>query len=390
MIKVEKEKLYIVMASTMVAFISMNLFSAISFQTDSPTYTYAISVLTGEVQLPEMHYRLAKPLSFIFPALLCYILKIGPAEALIVQQFICNISIGLLMYSIIKKMHSRKEAILGIIILMGCQPFAIYSLAVMIDGAGWAIELFIIYYYLKIRDYNRFKDFITIGILLSLGIFIKETILISGLLIAVDRLLNKWKFIHNLKNLMVVGVVFLIIFLSGTILTDKLFGNSLFSWWNISHSDKSICELNIYHYLQQTFRTLDLFWIPFLIGSVLLIFNIKKTKLDFELTLLIVGSIALIIFPIFWCYKIDRIIFMISILFIPTCARGLGFYGKGGLFLATTGALLNISLTYRIYFFRESGWILGLSLFYTVLLTFLLIRKIYLSKSDKQSKKDYC
>jgi hypothetical protein len=75
MIKVEKDKLYIIMASAMVAFISMNLFSALSFQTDSPTYTYAISVLTGEVQLPEMHYRLAKPLSFYFSGIVMLYFK---------------------------------------------------------------------------------------------------------------------------------------------------------------------------------------------------------------------------------------------------------------------------------------------------------------------------
>jgi hypothetical protein len=359
----------------------MNLFSALSFQTDSPTYTYAISVLTGEVQLPEMHYRLAKPLSFIFPAFLSFFLKIAPAEALIVQQFMCNISIGLLMYSIIKKMHSRKEAVLGIIILMGCQPFAIYSLAVMIDGAGWAIELFIIYYYFRIRENNHLIDFIIIGILLGLGIFIKETILISGMVIAVDSIFTQHGLFKKFKYLLSVGIVFLILFLSGNFLTDYFFGNSLFNWWEISHSDKSICELNIYHYFQQTFRTLDLFWIPFLIGSVLLIFNIKKTKLNFELTLLIVGFIALIIFPIFWCYKIDRIIFMISILFIPICARGLSAFGNSGIFLAIIGALLNLFLTYRIYFFHESGWIIGLSLLYILLLLSIVVHKFYKLKS---------
>ena len=381
MIKAEKEKLYLIIVSTMVAFISMNLFSALSFQTDSPTYTYAISVLTGEVQLPEMHYRLAKPLSFIFPAFLSIFLNIAPAEALIVQQFICYILICLIMYSLIKKIQNQREALIGLIILMGCQPFAIYTLAVMIDGAGWAIELFIIYYYLINRENHRLKDFIIIGFLLGLGIFIKETILISGMVIAVDSFFIQKSLTKIFKNLLSVGIVFLIIFLSGNFLTDYFFGNSLFNWWEISHSDQEICELNIYHYFQQTFRTLDLFWIPFLIGSGLLIFKNKKLLQRFELTLLTVGILALLIFPFFWCYKIDRIIFMICILFIPVCARGLGAFGKWGYLLAITGSFLNLFLTYRIYFFQESGWILNLCLSYALLLALIMSYQFYTSKS---------
>lgn len=371
--------LLIVLSITLVSgFICLYIFAFMQFQTDSPGYLNAIAILCGQDAGPDELFRLTKPFSLLFPALICSLFGLSAVTGLLIQQFICYLASARLIFLIIKKIRGQKEAYLGLFILLAAQPFAIYGLSLMVDGIAWTAQLFFIYYYLLIKDRDKNLNYVLLGILLGLGLFIKETVFVSGLFIATDLIISKNSAFRKFDKIINIGIPFILLVIVGNLLNIYLLNISILDWWKFAHSDPKMQQLNIFSYLQQLNRSLDLFWIAAIWGIILSIIELKKAILDKkELALILSGVIGIIIFPLFWSYRTDRIIFMMSLLLIPAAAKGLGNLGKMSFPFLGLAVFSNILMTYRIFRYEESGWIIWTnSLFSLLFIIIILLQKI--------------
>lgn len=354
------------------------LFSFMFFQTDSAGYLNAIDLLSGREAGVDRLHRLIKPLSLIFPSFLTMIFSIKTATALYTQQILTFVISVFLFVKINKIIFPDDDKVVfqSALLLIGCQCFAIYSLSLMIDGIAWAFELFAIWFYLSASDkYSgiyKFKSYL-LGLILGLGFFVKETIFVSGLFIFIHVVMSSDSYTYKIKYLFQTGFVFILVTISGSLLSIALFQKSMLNWWEFAREDNSLFVLNFKTYLLQIYRSLDVFWIIALYG-IFIFFRKQSVKLNSILfSLLLTALIALIIFPFVWYYRCDRIIFMMSMLLLPF-VNIVNFNKSFQIPLVIIGAVFNILMTFRIYKFEENGWILFLSLIFLLLFLFQQFR----------------
>lgn len=363
--------------------ISFYLFDFLNIQTDTDGYINAIKIMSGDEMPPDRLHRLVKPLSLVFPTFLYCFFGLTAETALQIQQWLCYLATAFLFFGILHNLfpQDKKLPFAGLLLLLGSQAFAIYGLALMVDAAAWAIELWAIYLmlHLKTTDNEFFnKKFIILGLLLGLGFFVKETIFIAGLYIFISILLERSSFKSKLWAYIQIGTIFFFLVLMGSLATLYLYGKSMLSWWQFAHSDSEMYQLALPAYFLQVFRTLDLFWFLALIGIAIAIKQAMTGLLSKELAaMLLVGLIGFIVFPYLWAYRTDRILFMIGLFFLPFAAIGAHFFGRMQLLLILCGAAMNLFMTYRIYRFEEGGWISFMSISFLGLLLFSLILKAF-------------
>jgi len=361
--------------------ISFYLFDFLNIQTDSEGYINAIKSMSANEALPDRLHRLVKPLSLFFAVLLSSFLGLAAQTALQIQQWLCYLATAFLFFGILQKLFPQDKNLpfVGLLLLLGSQVFAIYGLALMVDAAAWAIELWAIYLmlYLKTADNGLFdKKFLILGLLLGLGFFVKETIFMAGLYIFISILLEKSSFKSKLWAYTQIGTIFGLLVLMGSVATQYLYGKSMLTWWQFAHSDSEMYQLAIPAYLLQVFRTLDLFWFLTIIGIGLALKHLMTGLLSKELAaMLLVGLIGFILFPYLWAYRTDRILFMIGLFFLPFAAMGAAFFGHVQFLLILCGAAMNLFMTYRIYRFEEAGWISFLSVCFLGLLLLAVVLK---------------
>ncbi len=352
---------------------SAYLFDFLHQQTDTDSYLNAMNILLGEPAGPDKLHRLVKPLAIIFPVIMNKLFGLSTETGLYLQQWMAYLTASMLFYLILERIfRNGRVALMGLIMLLGCQPFAVYGLSLMTDGAAWALQLAAIYYYLLIKsneNQNFIPKYLILGSILGLGFFIKETIFLAGLFIFFDILLRKSNLASKVLNYIQIGFTFLAIVLIGSLLTQYLYNTSILNWWQFAHSDSTVSGIDITAYIQQIFRTMDLFWIAALGGIIISIGDLVRVTIKKELlALLLTGIIGFLIFPFLWDYRSDRILFMIALNLIPSAAfflTGLGFWG---FVPAVAGAIMNLYMTYRIYRFEEPGWIVFMSICFICLL----------------------
>lgn len=352
-----------------------SLFDFMFVQTDSKGYLNAIDILSGREASEDRLHRLSKPLSLVFPSLLTIFFSIKTETALYCQQILTYL-ISVFLFVKINKLifcEDRWIEIKSVILLIGCQCFVIYALSLMIDGIAWSIELFAIWYYLsQIDKYSGIykHKFYWLGLILGLGFFVKETIFISGLFVFIHILASKNSNYFKVLSLLKTGLVFMLVVFLGTIISIMLFQKSMLNWWEFALEDKKLFALNLKDYFVQLYRSLDTFWFLVLLGVFYFFKKAKINKNPILLSLLITAVLSIIIFPFLWFYRTDRILFMMSMLLLPF-ANMVSFKKSIQLpVVISVGAFINLFMTYRIYKFAESGWILLLSL---IFLTFLLL-----------------
>jgi hypothetical protein len=352
---------------------SAYLFDFLHQQTDTDSYLNAMNILLGEPAGPDKLHRLVKPLAIIFPVIMNKLFGLSTETGLYIQQWMAYLTASMLFYLILERIfRNGRVALMGLIMLLGCQPFAVYGLSLMTDGAAWALQLAAIYYYLSIKtneNQNIISKYLILGSILGLGFFIKETIFLAGLFIFFDILLGKSNLASKVLNYIQIGFTFLAIVLIGSLLTQYLYNTSILNWWQFAHSDSTVSGIDITAYIQQFFRTMDLFWIVALGGIIISIGDLVRVTIKKELlALLLTGIIGFLIFPFLWDYRSDRILFMIALNLIPFAALFLSRLGFWGFIPVFGGAMMNIYMTYRIYHFEEPGWIVFMSICFICLL----------------------
>ncbi len=327
--------------------------------------------------------RITKPLFIFFPGLLEKIWNIYPQYTIIVQNFIFFFLNGCLFYKIIFEISGNKmQAYLGMLAFITCQPYAVYSLLLMADGAGWFWELLTVYFTIYILKNNKsYIYFIFLAIIMVMGMLTKESVLAAIVFCVFSVFLHDIPFcllrnktsrkiitisqniFPSIKRNFVRKKIFpLTIMLCSFIILFIAFQIGIYFKYNFSIIDvirKSRYERSFTYYynlknIRQVYRILDLYWIFFTFTLVLwfkkkiMLFNQENWLITSLLTLLIV----LILLPIGWPYIIDRVLFMVAPFAIIISSYGIIYFKEKAFLLVSIAGVFNVIIQFIIYKYK--------------------------------------
>ncbi len=160
------------------------LFSFLWEQTDTASYVNAIYLLAGDAAAPDRLFRLSKPLSLLLPALLYQITGLAPSWGLLVQQYLAYWVGAWALYQWLFLLFSERQlARLGLLAYLGMQPLAVYGLAMLTEGVGWAGLLLGLYaaQHVLWQSPWRWWRGLLLGLFWGLTCFVKESVVAAGL-----------------------------------------------------------------------------------------------------------------------------------------------------------------------------------------------------------------
>ena len=348
------------------------LFSFKWEQGDTLSYTQAIELFWEWDGRGDFLHRLTKPLGLLLPATAYYTLGLPPVWGLYLQQVLAYFLSLWFWWQILAYLGKTEEQCLqGVFLLLGAYPFCFYGLAFLIDGVGWCANLACMYLIARFHARNRLPtrpQAIFMGEALALAIFVKESVLMAGLWLFLHSLTQKYQ-LRRSRFLVLwrVGINFLAVFGLVTLFTLVLYEQSLFTWFSFAHTDPPRYANPWLALLQQTYRTLDVYWFLVLGGFALAGFR-RRDLSDLERSLLLTGVLAWLIFPYAWAYYMDRILFMIAPFWLPWALYALKRLAYPKLILIF-GGLLNWLVAYGIYAHEQQGLIFLAAIMFMVLLS---------------------
>jgi len=332
--------------------LSMGLFSFLFWQQDTASFVNAVLLLTDDADAsPDRLFRLSKPLVLLFPTIL-YSLGFSITSGFWIQQLIAWWVCAFLVYRILLFRNSTSTAFLGALALVLCQPMAVYGLAYLVDAVGWAWMLLVVMRSLSTTAYHHRSKCIELGLLLGVGIFIKESIVLAGVFIFFQILLQQASFIQKSKQYLWIGTSFILTLSLGSLLTYAWCGQTLYHWilFNNTNTPPSFQFLG---FVLQSYRTLDVFWLFALLGFASSWSVIRKaTTLQ---VFLLTALTSWVLTPICWPYYFDRILFMNAIFLLPFIVRGIRLFRGLGILLVLVGGLSNLFVTFAIYRYQTTG-----------------------------------
>ncbi|CAA6830147.1 MAG: Unknown protein [uncultured Aureispira sp.] len=355
-----------------------------SYQTDSSSFIHAVELLLGESSPPDRLFRRSKPLSLLLPAFLYLSTDLSIQYGFWVQQFLAYWLSALFLYKIIAFISSKDFfAYLAMLAYVLCQPMAVYGLAVLTDGLGWCWMLIGIWISLKTISSSTLSIFnlAILGIFMGLGLFIKESILVTGIFTFFLLLIHPN---HSLKARLigysVVGSFFLSTFFIGNYLTDLFWGISIFDWVKFGQSDPPPFSWS--SFIIQSYHTIDLYWFLFIIGFYKSISSRKWSPVHYALCLTFISGWILL--PLFWPYLYDRILFMMAPFIMLWVAIGASHFKALALPLVVFAGCTNLLVAFFIYKYQISGLITSSAFLFCLLLLLAHVLKDrqVLDKSD--------
>lgn len=264
---------------------------------DLLSFENAIKILAGENH-DHLQSRLTKPLPLILPAVIYKFTFIRPAYLLLAEN-ICIISLfAFVLDKFCARLHVNNLLVLPLFALSG--PFAIFSTFAQTDIWGWLIELCIIY--LALFKRHTFLFFL----LLLAGALSKESVLVAALFYLFTILFeeNRHKFLQT-------SAVMILTVISTFLITKIVFEDSSIDR-AIQANDGFVSFQFKWNYLQQVFRTIDLLWIPIVLG-----FRSKYNR-----TIVLTAGLFFLLAPFFKFFVQDRILFMIVPVLLPIYIEG--------------------------------------------------------------------
>jgi hypothetical protein len=339
-----------------------------AYQTDSSSFIHAVEFLLGEHNDPDRLFRRSKPLSLLLPAILYLSVDLSIQYGFLVQQFLAYWLSAIFLYKIVAFISSKESfAYLAMLAYILCQPMAVYGLAVLTDGLGWCWMLIGTWMSLKIISSSKLSVYhlAILGIFMGLGLFIKESIIITGIFTFFFLLLHPH---HALKakliGYLIIGSSFLITFSIGNYLIDLFWGISIFDWIKFGQSDPPPFSWS--SFITQSYHTIDLFWFLFIIGFIKSISSYKWTAIHYALFLTLISGWGLL--PLVWPYLYDRILFMMAPFILLWVAIGAAHFKAFALPLVLLAGFTNLLVTFFIYKHQVSGLIVLSAVVFCLLL----------------------
>jgi|GEM_PF-6249670 len=359
--------------------LSLGLFWFLQHQTDTNSYIQAVEIILGQKDIAlDSSHRLAKFYTF-YPIALLAKLGMPIYWGIILQQWLCYFLSALALYKIGKLLYP-KQAWAPLLLLTAslmAPPYAIFSTVCMTDANGWAMQLWASYWALVLikKTSPNYRASFWLGCFMGVGILIKESILMAGLLWALLLLFKTnllWT--QKFRLYLATGSGFLLLFLLGSLWAEWQFGKSLFSWWRFAHTDPIEYKVPLIGYFQQLARTLDLLLFPFLF---VFLSALKKPFQYWELAILATVGLAYVLFPFAWPYYMDRILMMCSLPLLFLYPRFLYYFsGPSSFTLTILAGGSSLFISYRIYKYTESGWLVFGYLLFAGLLSILLFPNV--------------
>ncbi len=312
-------------------------------QFDSPSFIGASRLLFGLEGSFDFQSRITKPLVLLLPGFMEWACNIQPQTTFILQNSILFFLTGWFMYQNLLLIFKEKHlALTGFLAFITCQSFAIYSLMVLSDIAGWffiVIGINLSVRYLKIA--NKTRQGVIIALLMGLGVFAKESAVIGMIFFLSVVMIDTDSLRHKIKNMVTYGLVFL--FFTGILLTAVhwQYGDNILARINEAHmvTENDSFQLSK---LWQFYFVIDVYWFIFFIGVLLFLRNFKKAKYTPLSASLIALLISILFLPL-WPYFIDRILFMIAPLLIIIATYALSLFSKPSrIVLIVSGGIINI------------------------------------------------
>ncbi len=359
---------------------SIGLFWFMANQTDTFSYTNAINLLAGLEGEPDRLFRQSKFIGLLFPVLLT---KLGlPAiYSLFTQQILMWGICGILYYKILLHLWKKPyHAYIGMLMLILCQPMAVYGLAFLNDSIGWAMLLGGVYYSIKNGTHFSNWESLLLGTYFGLGFFVKETILLAGLFTFFIILLQKSNAKEKMQQLLYIGTPCIAILALGSLLTWLLWDQTLYHW--IIFNQDTPPPSSLKSIITQSYRTIDVFWFLIPLGVYQLL---AREKANNQLrSFFLTATTAWLILPFAWNYHYDRIFFMAALFILPFGALTLiTYFPKTKHFLALAGGLSNLTVTYCIYRYQINGLILIAAIGYIIL---IICAYLFEKNNNKQAR----
>lgn len=348
--------------------------------------------------------RITKPVFLFLPGLMESLLGIHPQYTIILQNiifFYCN---GFLFYAILLQVFKDKTAAYyGMIAYISCQPFAVFSLLLMADGAGWFFELLLIYLCMHgLAQKKSYLFFAGLAVVACIGMYTKEStiaaivfcVLAIGLhSIPFQLLRNKvsctllstvsksFPFSRQLllKEKVYKLLVFLLSFLFLFVVVQLLlYWKYDFSILDVLYKTREERDFSYYYNLKnsrQVYRILDLYWIFF--GFGLYVWykkkNVFENNTSWLYSSLITVLLILLILPLGWPYILDRVLFMVAPFAIMIATYGIMFFKRAAPILLVTAAVTNVLTQFLIYKYNVNNLLYIVFCVYLLLLILLFL-----------------
>lgn len=261
------------------------------------------------------------------------------------------------------------------VLYVTCQPFAIFSLMILVDGLGWLISLFIIDQLIRIvqSDKIKWQHWVLFSCLSALGMLIKESVIFAFIFLLVYAFLQPGKIRNRTARVLYSSIAFLLIFLLSQWITESIFADSIIGRLGQQQDGVGFIYYNKEN-IAQLFRVVDFYWILVGIGLWELRKSIKRHTAKSEIYALTSAMIiSLILMPIH-PYVVDRILFMIAptlLIFAILSHRQLKSYF---LPLIILGGTLNISIAYFIYRYNTQNILIYALILYSTAVIFAFCR----------------
>jgi len=345
-------------------------------QFDTPSFIGGARQIFGLDGGYNFQSRLTKPLVLILPGFIEFITSIHPKYVFIFQNVIFFYLSGFYIYKINQLIfNDDKTAYLGMLVYVTCQPFAIYSLFILSDVAGWFFGIFTIYLTLKYfsKQIVQLKHLAFIGFIVGLGCLAKESAIIGLIFLFSYILLNESTFKEKFKQFLISFIGFIVPFVISFFLIEYFYNDNVFKRINVVYKlfEHDSFELSN---LKQIFRIIDMYWFLFIIGMVAVVKILKKEPRNNSLkSIILTGIITSILIPLWPCFT-DRILFLIAPILIIIVVYGINKFKQFAFPLVLIGGFLNIFISFIIYKFKINGAIaIGTIIFLIVTAIFALI-----------------
>jgi hypothetical protein len=352
----------------------MGLFYFMLVQQDTSSFVAALRLASGESGVEDRLFRLTKPLALLLP-IIFYQLGVSAIQALWIQQILSWCLLAFFSFRIFHILFDNpRQAWVGTLALLFCQPIAVYGLAALVDMAGWAFMFGIVYFVLRYQHkLDRIQWLIALGLLLGLGIFVKESVLLAGLYTFFFLLYQSSTLLTKLKQYLVIGFSFFLVFVIGSGITWLIWETTIYHW--VLFNQDTPPPSSLYHILLQTYRTLDVFWFLVLVG--VLHYGRDRSQYGPLLSFVSTATVGMLVFPFLWHYHYDRILFMNTIFLLPLVVVGSQLLGRFQLVLVLLGGMMNLLVAFGIYKFQMGGLIItaaGMFLMFSLVFYYLNIK----------------
>ena len=345
---------YFLMLLLLVYLLQGFVLQPMQWQTDSPSFTNALTLWAGDEAQPDRLMRLTKPLALLLPLFL-YKIGFSASLALLIQQHLSLWLALFFLYQIGATLsRSRLHAQSLCLAWLGSGAIGVYGLAVLMDTAGWAAMLGLAWLGLRWVLNHTVNSLRVLGLamLLGLGLFIKESTLTAGLFLALLLWLNpKWQTGQKLFYSLLALLGFGLTVSAGLWLTHRWLGYSLLDWFNFNHTGEILYPQPLASFLTQTVRSLDNGWPLLLLGAWIgwrHRANGSETAFA-QWAFILTGWLGLLLFPLGWEYYMDRILFMFAPFLLYTVGF-LRYWDKASLYpLLLLSAGLNIAANFVVY-----------------------------------------